>query len=144
MDKGIDLEQMPQNYLMCTHASCTKCHKCLRYAAYESLPDTETTFRIVSPKYLAVQTDGCPYFRSSAKVHYAKGFIGILESLPVKVWKSVVYKLQFLYNRRTFYRYRKGEKLLPPKEQERILSLIRQNGVENIPDFDAYIDDYAW
>lgn len=144
MDERINLERMPQNYLMCTHASCTRCRNCLRFLAFVSLPDSEATIRIVNPKSLAQPTDGCSYHRSSEKIRFAKGFIGILDSLPIKVWKSVSYKLQFLYNLRTYYRLRKGEKLLPPKEQERIRDIIRQHGIQNIPDFDDFLEDYAW
>ncbi len=144
MNTEIDLGSMPLNYMKCTNASCAKCHTCLRYLAYESLPDSEVSLKIVNPKLLSQQTDECPYFRSSKKIRYAKGFIEILESLPNKIWKSVSGKLQYLYNGRNYYRVRKGEKLLTPKEQERIIAIIRQHGVKNIPDFDAYVDDYAW
>lgn len=144
MDTKNDLGNMPKNYLMCTHTSCIKCNTCLRYLAYESMPDSEVSLRIVNPKFLALHTDGCPYFRSSEKIRYAKGFVGILESLPNKVWKSVSGKLLFLYNGRTYYRVRKGEKLLTPKEQDRIVNLIRQHGITDIPEFDAYVSDYEW
>lgn len=144
MDTKNDLGSKPQNYLMCTCTSCTRCHTCLRYLAYESLPDSEISLRIINPKHLSLQKDDCPYFRPSEKIRYAKGFIGILDSLPNKVWKSVSGKLQSLYNERTYYRARKGEKLLTPEEQEQMVSFIRQQGITDIPDFDAYVDDYAW
>lgn len=144
MDNPIKFEQIPDNYLMCTHNACTQCNNCLRYQAYLSLPATEPHFRAVNPQFVAAQPEGCPYFRHAEKVRYAKGFIGILNSLPVATWKSVTSKLEYLYNGRNYYRYRKGEKLLPPEEQKRIVALIRQHGVNTLPDFDAYVEDYVW
>ena len=144
MNTKNNLGNIPKNYLMCTHASCTKCNSCLRYLAYESLSDLDVILKIINPKNLSLLTNDCPYFRPLEKICYAKGFIGILDSLPNKVWKSVSHKLQTIYNERDYYRLRKGEKLLTPTEQENIISLVRQHGITDIPDFDAYVYDYEW
>ena len=70
---------------------------------------------IISPKYLSTVKGGCPHYRSSTKVRYAQGFIGILENLPYKQMQTVILHLMNYLGRRTYYRARKGERfsLLP-------------------------------
>lgn len=144
MKPKIDLDGMPHNYMMCTNASCDKSVFCLRYLAYECISESTISLNVVNPKMVAGRMMECPYFRSSDKVRYAKGFIGILDALPVKVWKTVTLQLQFLFNVRNYYRVRKGERLLAPSEQRDIINVLRRNGVNGNSTFDSYVDVYEW
>ena len=87
---------------------------------------------------------GCPHYRSSTKVRYAQGFIGILENLPYKQMQTVILHLMNYLGRRTYYRARKGERLLSPSEQQHILNILRNCGVTTTQEFDAYVEDYDW
>ena len=86
----------------------------------------------------------CPHYRSNRKVRYAKGFIGILENLPYKQMQTVILHLMSYLGRRTYYRSRKGERLLSPSEQQRILNILKSCGVTAPQEFDAYVEDYDW
>ena len=99
---------------------------------------------IISPKYLSTVKGGCPHYRSSTKVRYAQGFIGILENLPYKQMQTVILHLMNYLGRRTYYRARKGERLLSPSEQQHILNILRNCGITTTQEFDAYVEDYDW
>ena len=99
---------------------------------------------IISPKHLAAQQGNCPYYRSNVKVRYAKGFIRMLEDLPYKQMQTVISHLMSYFGRRTYYRIRKGERLLTTSEQQRILNILKNCGATHLQNFDAYVEDYDW
>ena len=113
-----------------THRTkCTRKYRALGY--YQS-------------KTLANIKGDCPHYRSNTKVRYAKGFIGILDCIPHKQMQTVVAHLMGYLSRRTYYRTRKGERLLSPAEQQHILNILKNCGVTYPEKFDAYIEDYDW
>ena len=100
-----------------------------------------------SSKYLSKTTHRTKCtrkYRSNTKVRYAKGFIGILDCIPHKQMQTVVAHLMGYLSRRTYYRTRKGERLLSPAEQQHILNILKNCGVTYPEKFDAYIEDYDW
>ena len=98
---------------------------------------------ILGPNQLAALQGDCPYYRSNTKVRYAKGFIKILEALPYKQMQAVISQLMSFFGRRN-YRVRKGDRLLTPSEQQRILTILKNCGVTHPQDFDVYVEDYDW
>ena len=126
MEEEIDFTKVPYQYAMCLNRECSKANTCL------------------SPKHLAAQQGNCPYYRSNVKVRYAKGFIRMLEDLPYKQMQTVISHLMSYFGRRTYYRIRKGERLLTPSEQQRILNILKNCGATHLQNFDAYVEDYDW
>ena len=112
-------------------------HRAKRTGKYQALD-------YYQPKHLASVEGDCPHYRSNRKVRYAKGFIGILENLPYKQMQTVILHLMSYLGRRTYYRSRKGERLLSPSEQQRILNILKSCGVTAPQEFDAYVEDYDW
>ena len=144
MTEKIDFEKVPHNYAMCLNAQCALSSTCLRYLAAESVPDTLITCNIISPKYLANTKGKCPQYRSSQKVIYAKGFLRMLGDIPLKQVKKVQGELITLLGQRTYYRCRKGERLLSPTEQKQIKSIVHQCDISTPIDFDSYEEDSDW
>lgn len=140
----IDYDKVPHQYARCFRADCPKAATCLRRLAAEAMPASEERCMIVSPKFLATVKGDCPYYRSSEKIRYAKGFIGIMNQLPHKTHNLAITYLQGMFNGRNYYRVRKGERLLSPEEQERVLNLLNRLGAQGPFEFDAYIEDYNW
>ena len=58
--------------------------------------------------------------------------------------QSVISHLMSYFGRRTYYRIRKGERLLTPSEQQRILNILKNCGATHLQNFDAYVEDYDW
>ena len=144
MEEKIDFAKVPYQYSMCLNRHCPQAGTCLRQLTEQSVPENIEHWIIISPKYLSTVKGGCPHYRSSTKVRYAQGFIGILENLPYKQMQTVILHLMNYLGRRTYYRARKGERLLSPSEQQHILNILRNCGVTTTQEFDAYVEDYDW
>ena len=141
---NVDFSQVPCYYAMCLNDACPKSDNCLRRLAALSAPLTHEYWNIVNPNRTAEGGEACAYFRSAAKVRYARGFIGMLDALPHKMRLTAIHRLNALFNNRTYYRVRKGERLLSPEEQEKLLRVVHQCGATGTLRFDAYVEDFAW
>ena len=144
MKEKLDFSEVPYQYSMCLNRQCPKANICLRQLAEQSIPEKVEHWTIISPKRLTTTKGDCPYYRSNIKASYAKGFIGILESLPHKQMENVIIHLMSFFSRRTYYRVRKGERLLSPAEQQQVLNVLKHCGVLQPPKFDEYIEAYDW
>lgn len=144
MKTELDYSEAPHNYTLCLHRDCPLADTCLRQLAEKSIPATLPACLVIRPAYLASLTTPCPYYRSSGKVRFAKGFVRLLEELPHKQMRTVVAHLIDQFGRRTYYRTRKGERLLSPSEQETFRNVLKKCGVSPVPEFDLYIEKYDW
>jgi len=68
----------------------------------------------------------------------------MLDAIPHKQMQSAISDLMGYFGRRTYYRSRKGERLLSPSEQQDVLRILKNCGVTSPLDFDLYIEDYNW
>lgn len=144
MKEKIDFASVPYMYALCLNSQCPQASTCLRQLSEQSAPDTLESWNYLNPKHLANLNGNCPHYRSSAKVNYAKGFVDMLESLPHKQMQTAVLQLMAHFSRRTYYRMRKGERLLSPAEQKEMLYILKQCGVAKAGNFDAYVEDFDW
>ena len=144
MKEKLDFSEVPYQYAMCLNQQCPKADTCLRQLAEQSVPEEVEYWSIISPKRLNSIKGNCPYYRSNIKARYAKGFIGILESLPHKQMENVISHLLSFFNRRTYYRVRKGERLLSPAEQQQFINILKYCGVSQPLKFDEYTEAYDW
>lgn len=144
MEEKIDFAKVPYEYGMCVNRQCPKANTCLRQLTEQNIPETVEYWVIISPKLLATIAGNCPHYRSNIKVRYAKGFIQLLENLPHKQMQTVILHLMNYLGRRTYYRSRKGERLLSPTEQRHIQNILKNCGVITPQEFDAYVEDYDW
>ena len=144
MKEKIDFAKVPYQYAMCLNRQCPQANTCLRQLTEQSGPENIEHWVIISPKLLANIKGDCPHYRSNTKVRYAKGFIGILDCIPHKQMQTVVAHLMGYLSRRTYYRSRKGERLLSLSEQQHVLNILKNCGVSTPQQFDAYVEDYDW
>lgn len=144
MEEEINFSQVPFNYPLCLNRQCPKSSICLRQLVEQCVPDDVEQLIIVNPKRIAASESNCPYYRSSAKVRYAKGLMTILDSLTRSQMRTVVSRLIAHFSRRTYYRIRKGERSLSPFEQKEILNILKSCGVTVSKDFDSYFEEYDW
>lgn len=144
MKTEIDFHQIPFEYALCLNEQCPNADSCLRRLCVQHMPADKEYWNIVSPKRLAALKGDCPFYRSSRKVRYAKGFINMLDSLPYNKRKATISHLMGCFGQRTYYRVRKGERLLSPDEQQTVLNIIRQHHPDIIPKFDTYTEGYVW
>mgnify|MGYP000758295478 CR=1 FL=1 len=144
MKEELDFEKAPYQYALCLNRECPKASNCFRQLLENVAPADLEYWRIVSPKYQANLTGDCPFYRPYGKMRYARGFITALNSLTYPAMHSVVFQLMSHFGRRTYYRMRKGERLLSRNEQQYIQAVFKKfGGIEPIQ-FDAYEEDLDW
>lgn len=136
--------KIPTNYPLCLNRECPLAANCLHQLAEQNITDSPEFWIVISPKRIALQQGACEYYRSSTKVRFAKGFVNIMGNLPNKQTKSVITRLMNLFSRRTYYRIRKGDRLLSPDEQQQVLAIFKEYGTSEPLEFDAYVEDYCW
>lgn len=144
MKETLDFSQVPQHYPICLNPECPQADNCLRQLVAQCMPAEVQYWLTLNPKFLATQTDACIHFRPAVKVQLAKGFINILNDLPHKQMRKVIPQLIATFEQRTYYRLRKGERLLSPAEQQRFINTLRKCGVTSPLTFDAYVESYDW
>lgn len=144
MKEEHDFSKVPHNYTLCLNRECSKAGTCLRQLVEQAVTDSTKYLVIINPKYQATLTGECPYYRSSAKVSFAKGFINLLDNLPTNQMRKVIPLLIGQFSRRTYYRIRKGERLLSPSEQKTVLNILKRCGITGKQEFDAYVEAYEW
>lgn len=66
MDPKIDFNDIPKNYLYCTHSKCPRRNKCLRYQATLCIPQNVTDFRTVNPNHIAGNENNCNFSNHTA------------------------------------------------------------------------------
>ena len=144
MEEEHHFTNVPYNYPLCLNRQCPKASTCLRQLVEQEVPDSAEYWVVISPKYQAKLKGACPHYRSNQKVQYAKGCMNILDNLPHKQRQLAIIHLMEYFSRRTYYRIRKGERLLTPSEQQRILNILKNCGATHLQNFDAYVEDYDW
>lgn len=144
MKEELDFSEVPHQYTACLHQQCPKADTCLRRLVEISMPDNINDWSFIPPRHLAAQQGSCPYYRPRNRVRYARGFINILNEMPYKQMQEIVFHLTNYFNRRTYYRVRKGERSLSPSEQQGMRNILKKHGVEEPWEFDSYFDSYDW
>ena len=118
MNKKIDFNDIPKNYLYCTHNKCPRRNECLRHQATLCIPQNVPDFRTVNPNHIIGNENNCML-------------------RPIK-------ELYSLMGRSMFYRIRNKERTIHPDEQKQIIAVFLKHGIENKPEFDKYIDLFDW
>lgn len=139
-----NITEAPHNYPLCLNRQCPKASTCLRQLAEQEVSDDVRFWMVISPKHQATLSGDCPYYRSNAKVRFAKGFMNILNNMPHKQMTEAINLLIDHFSQRTYYRIRKGERLLKPAEQKEVMNILRNCGVTGNPDFDSYVEGIEW
>lgn len=138
-----DNRMMPTGYAVCVHADCTQGEHCLRRKVYNDLTPTTERLTVINPERCTKSAD-CPYFRDSAPVNYARGFKGMRLSMNPVQYSVFQETLRNTYSRTYYYALRRGDFGLSPRDQEIVRNALRQAGVSEELDFDAYESQYDW
>ena len=145
MEKALLIEKAKEGYTVCYQDQCPLRTECLRWLIGQHVPNTARTYSCVNPHFEGVATADCPMYRSDQKVRFAKGMTHIFTSdMPKRVENDVRMSIIGLTNRTYYYEYRNGQRLIPPKLQEDIRNLFRENGWTADVTFDGYVEKYDW
>ena len=145
VEKELLIKKAHEGYTVCTIDDCPLRQQCLRWLVGQHVPNSASTYRCVNPHFEGVATASCPMYRSDQKVRFAKGMTHLFTSdMPRRVESAVRYGVIGLTNRTYYFEYRNGSRLIPPKLQEDICDLFRENGWTGEVVFDGYVEKYDW
>ena len=141
--KTLDFSMVPYKWALCCLSECSLQEKCMRYQMCLLAPDDITTSFCVLPTVM--KQEKCPYFHPIEIVHAAAGFRGIFSEVKERHHADMRAEMaEFLGGGGTFYRYRNGERLLMPEQQEWIKDMFRRYGYTEEIVFDEYKDVYRF
>ena len=108
---------VPHNYPVCLHHDCPMAASCLHHIAFENLIKQEEFLRLISPNK-CTKDDGCPYYRYSNTVRYARGFTGFQKQMFPQQYEQFMTTLVMHFGRNQYFARRRGEIILPPYPSE--------------------------
>lgn len=140
----MNYSSFPYQFAHCLAESCPQKSECLRWKAYELLPDDASQPVIfVNPKCVPpAQGMGCPNFLKTELQRYAKGMKRILDNVPHIDAIELKRQMAGYFGRSTYYRCLRGERLISPKEQADIQAMFASHNLSVNVKFDAYIEQY--
>lgn len=135
---------MPKTYRLCIKTDCPRAAECLRSIALTMVSPDEQCIQVINPAYLSTIEGDCPVFHSAEKVRYARGFVKMLSGLTVSQANLLRQTLERDFGHARYFRLRAGERLIDPATQEHIRQAMVRIGITDLPDFDAYVEEYDW
>ena len=127
------------DYAACPLASCKKSGTCIRYAAYLKAQEEKESFSILNTSKFTTPDMGCENYLTPVKQRMARGFRALYETLP-KCNSHYFWTCTSFMNETSWYRAKRGDLLLTPKEQEILLEAFRENGADMSVGFDGYVE----
>lgn len=134
---------IPKTYPLCLHAHCPKAETCLRQLAFRRHAELPVHLRLLNPSQCTAQ-ECCPYYADSKPVRFAKGFAGFKDHMLPRQYEKFMYLLIGTFGRNKYFRFRRGEILLSPMEQQIVRDVLKRVGVGECLEFDGYVDDINW
>lgn len=144
MKPYIDYDTIPAFFARCFNGQCSRCEECLHYQAAIITPPEITTLIIINPTRISSFGDNCPDFKSCVKQRYAQGMAHLFDPLPYAVAQKVKQQMLQQWGQTGFYRLHRKETFFTPEQQEYVRQLFLQYGITTLPQFDKFVDKYAW
>lgn len=143
MSTDLTYTAVPSSYLHCMSSHCSQASTCLRAIAWSLLPQTQVRVGILNPAVIT-ETAGCPYYRDATPARYALGFKGMQAKMVPAQYDRFMMFLQGKFGRNPYFERRKGERAMPPKEQDIVRQALAYAGMPADLEFDHYKMDYLW
>ena len=140
------IDDIPYNYAHCyaTLEQCPKSSQCLRSHAArmneEDVAKPQEVLYCITPAYVGRVAAGqaCGHFRSDIPLRFARGMKNLFDDVPKGKYATIRTQVMRCFScQRIFYYAQKGDQLISPKEQERILAVFKNAGLP-VPLFDKY------
>lgn len=134
---------IPTTYPLCLHADCPKADTCLRQLAFRHHAELGMYLRLINPTKCTKQ-NSCPHYADSKPVRFAKGFTNFQKRMYPGQYDKFMTILICHFGRNAYFMRRRGETLLPPKEQEIIKKALKRSGITQAMEFDQYVEGINW
>ena len=142
MPHEINFNDIPDWWALCQNADCPLSDSCLRHQALLQVPARVTKWLCVLPT--AWRNGDCQYYRKAEAVRMAQGFAGIYNSLKSRDARHDIRLAltDYFGSKGSYYRYRDGDRLLTPQQQQWIRTLLLRYGYAEGIEFDNYVITY--
>jgi len=138
----LNFSDIPSWWPLCYQSDCPQAAHCLRYSLCANGANEASKWPCVLPH--ARKNGKCDFFQEDKTVRMARGFVGIYKQLKSRDARHDIRMAltDYLGSKGAYYRYRDGERLLTPVQQQWILNLLARYHVTEGVRFDEYIDTY--
>ena len=145
IDEALLRQKAEDGYTVCYIADCPHHNECLRYLVGQHGQTRSRVVMAVNPMNNEVQAGHCPMYRFAGKQRMARGMTRMLTlDMPGRVEKGIRQELFQYFGRTNYYEYRKGVRLISPEQQQEIANIFQAYGWNEPPQFDDFVEDYAW
>lgn len=127
---------------VCPLAACPQCSQCLRYKNYLQIRSTAPSMTVVNTELINPDSKGCPHLLLKERQRIAYGFERLRSEVPQKHLFTLFSRAGF-GSRASFDRRWHGHPKygLSPKEQQRLLTIFQDLGVDTSIGFDRYREE---
>ena len=132
--------KLPQRIDYCVQGNCPKAQQCVRHILYLNNTQALPSIMVLNPLLTPFNAEGCPQFREYKTVRHARGFRKIYDAIPVRFAKKFWAAIPGITSESMYYRMKRGDRLIPPSQQQAILAAAHRLGVPQSVDFDEYCD----
>lgn len=134
--------RLPKSWLFCFNSNCAMREKCFRYFAAQNFIGNRKLGRAVFPQN--DKNGECIYYIEKRIERKAWGLGRLYENVAYYDARQIRKDLyDILGNKRGYYRYNSGERLLSAEKQEMVREVFRMYGYEDVV-FEHYIETYAY
>lgn len=141
MKKQFNYNEVPTWWALCFNENCPRKGECMRFVAGQHVPDDKTIGQAVYPN--ACKNGTCEHFYQLRVVRAARGFGNIFAEVKQKDAAVLREKImKHLGGHGSYYRYKNGERLLMPEQQDWICQLFERYGYADMVTFLEYMDVY--
>ena len=137
------LPTKPSGYAVCFRNECPKAKNCLRNIVAQE-PNEDQFITIVNPILQKDISKGCSCYRPNQIVKIAYGISRIYDNVPYAKKKSIMFSIQGLFSKTTYYRIYRKERHLWPKEQQAIQQIFNSYEIKEPVVFDEYHEVIDW
>lgn len=135
----------PTEYPVCTSESCTQRTHCLHALVAPEVLGKSRIYSQINAHHPDYQEGAaCAFYRSDTPERYARGFARAMNELSRKNYDACTNYMIGRNSKTQFYRLKRGDLPLSPREQREIVETLRSYGYEGDEPFDRYEMRYTW
>lgn len=127
----------------CPLAACAKSQSCARFANFVKARAEREYYPVLNDAFLHPSEEGCPHYIVPKKITVAYGFKRLYSTIPVGRAKYISWGVYFGSDS-TYYRTKRGDRPLYPKQQKQILAAVKTHGGNPNVGFDRYLEEVIY
>ena len=132
------------HYLICFINGCPLREQCLRWLVGQYADPNLVVQTSVNPFNPKHGNEHCTMFRKKQRVMMKRGFSNMYYDMPGHMEKSIRWALIGAFGHRQYFEMRKGNRLITPDCQQRILETCRRFGWQGPIVYDGEQEEWDW